>query len=156
MRNLTLNDIATISKSQELLNEFNIDSDEFIYEINCISVNYDLSVVEEINGEIVGVLILGDFDITVGSPILRFGAAYYKSIANKKGINGYMFFIKKPYRGTGLDERMLAYIKNRLKEYDYIWAGVGNRLKSQNYWLRHGFKKIFDFNDIATFYILTL
>ena len=46
-----------------------------------------------------------------------------------------------------------AYPKIIDKGYDYIWIGVLSELRSHAYWLRKGFKKLFDFSDKGTFYI---
>lgn len=156
MRNLNFSDIEEISKNTKLLHEFGIDSGSFLYQIGTVNLNYDLSVVEhDENGEIIGMLVFGNYSILDGSPIINMCWNKAKILSKKKGLNGYMFYIDNAYRGKGLDKKMIEYAYPKIidKGYDYIWIGVASEFRSHAYWLRKGFKKLFDFSDKATFYI---
>lgn len=156
MRSLLKSDIETLLSNTELLNEFNINIKEFLFQLNSISINYEISSIEhDNNGNIIGVLIFGNYDICTGSPIIYYNKSYIDKFINKKGINGYMFFVNKENRGKNIDKKLIMYSYKSIKEkkYDYIWIGVDKKLKSHNYWLKHGFEKLFDFSDKASFYI---
>lgn len=156
MRNLKACDLKKLSLNNSLLNDLSITKSDFLYQTNAIDINYNLSVVEhDDNGNIIGALIFGNYDITYGTPILTINRNKALKLCGKKGINGYMFYIDKNYRGKGIDKKMILYAYSKIKEenYDYIWIGVAKDLKSHKYWCRKGFKKLFDYLDEATFYI---
>lgn len=159
MKCLRKADITNISANSGLLSCFNISSQDFLYQTFTINVNYDVSVIEhDDNGNIIGILIFGDFNILDGSPITNIDINKAFNLSKKRGINGYMFYINDEYRGTGLDRKMLKYAYDKIirSGYDYIWVGVAKELRTHNYWLKKGFVKLFDFVDKATFYIYNL
>jgi hypothetical protein len=79
-----------------------------------------------------------------------------QSLEGYKQINGHSFVIDERLRNCGLDKKMLYFNTDFLiKNYDFIWIGVEESLRSKSYWERLGFTKVFEIPE-ATFYLMPL
>lgn len=108
------------------------------------------------SGEIYGLLTLSEFNIAEGSPIMLLDRELGIFLSKYKQLNGHSFILDERVRNSGIDKKMLMYDFNFLREnYDFIWCGVENTLKSHNYWKRIGFVDILTIDE-ATFYLLPL
>lgn len=117
-------------------------------------LNESIKLVDNETGDIYGLLMFCDYTLMVGSPIIRENPSLGKFLSNFRQVNGHSFVIDERLRGTGLDKKMLFYnIKFLSENYDIIWIGVDNSLKTHKYWKRLGFVEVFGIPD-AMFYIL--
>lgn len=110
-----------------------------------------VKVVDKRNGDIYGFLILSDFQLHVGSPILHLQVRLGGFLVQFKQLNGFAFILDERLRGAGIDKKMLFFQREFLDEYEFIWAAVESTLKSHGYWKRLGFKELFSIPE-ATFY----
>ena len=77
-------------------------------------------------------------------------------LSDYKQVNGHSFIIDERLRNSGLDKKMLYFNTDFLIEnYDFIWIGVEESLRSKSYWERLGFTKVFEIPE-ATFYLIPL
>lgn len=115
-----------------------------------------IKLVDKENGDIYGLLIFCEYPIKVGTPIMfenRDLGEYFERFSQ---VNGHSFIIDERLRGTNLDKQMLFHNIKFLKDnYDFIWIGVEESLRSFKYWERLGFTEIFTIPQ-ATFYLAPL
>lgn len=142
-----------------LTKAFNLSSYfEALFQLENSKARLDESVklVDKESGEIYGLLIFTDYPIDKGSPIIMVEKGLSDYLKDFKQINGHSFIIDKRLRASGFDKKMLYYNIDFLsKNYDFIWIGVEESLKSLEYWHRLGFVDIFTIPE-ATFLILPL
>lgn len=115
-----------------------------------------IKLVDKENGDIYGLLMFCEYPIKIGTPIM-FEKPYLGEYFEKfKQVNGHSFIIDERLRGTNLDKKMLFHnIKFLSDNYDLIWIGVEESLRSNAYWQRLGFVEVFSIPQ-ATFYIAPL
>jgi hypothetical protein len=115
-----------------------------------------IKLVDKENGDIYGLLMFCEFPIKIGSPISFFESGLTQYFDEFTQINGHSFIIDERLRGTSLDKKMIYFNLEFLsKNYDFIWIGIEESLKSRQYWERLGFTKIFHIPQ-ADFYLLPL
>ena len=115
-----------------------------------------IKLVDKYTNEIYGLLIFTEYPIQVGSPIQMKEKEISQSLDGYKQINGHSFVIDERLRNCGLDKKMLYFNTDFLiKNYDFIWIGVEESLRSKSYWERLGFTKVFEIPE-ATFYLMPL
>ena len=115
-----------------------------------------IKLVDKENGDIYGLLMFCEYPIKVGSPISFEEPNLSQYLDNFSQVNGHSFIIDERLRGTSLDKKMLFHNINFLKDnYDLVWIGVENSLKSHRYWERIGFTEVFRIPE-AVFYLLPL
>lgn len=121
-----------------------------------VVLSESIKLVDKYTNEIYGLLIFTEYPIQIGSPIQIIEKEISQSLENYKQVNGHSFIIDERLRNCGLDKKMLYFNVNFLIEnYDFIWIGVENSLKSLPYWERLGFTKVFEIPE-ATFYLMPL
>ncbi len=77
-------------------------------------------------------------------------------LSDYKQVNGHSFIIDERLRNCGLDKKMLYFNTDFLiKNYDFIWIGVEESLRSKSYWERLGFTEVFRIPE-AVFYLMPL
>ena len=101
--------------------------------------------------EIYGFLVLANYKISEGSPINLKEFSLGEFLDGFSQIHGYAFVIDKRLRNTGYDKRMLAMVDYFISTFDFCWLAVDSDLRSNAYWEKLGFKKIFSIPE-ATFY----
>lgn len=115
-----------------------------------------IKLVDKNTNEIYGLLIFTEYPIQIGSPIQMVEKGISQSLEGFKQVNGHSFIIDERLRNSGLDKKMLYFNANYLIEnYDFIWIGVEESLRSKSYWQRLGFVKVFEIPQ-ATFYLMPL
>ena len=115
-----------------------------------------IKLVDKENGEIYGLLIFCEYPIKVGTPILFKDENLANYFDEFTQVNGHSFIIDERLRGTNLDKKMLYYnIKFLSENYDFIWIGVEESLRSFRYWERLGFTEVFRIPQ-AVFYLAPL
>lgn len=115
-----------------------------------------VKLIDKETNEIYGVLIFCEYPISIGSPIQMISKELNEYFSQYKQINGHSFIIDERLRGCGFDKKMLYYNLEFLsKNFDLIWCGVENGLKTHLYWQRLGFVEVFRIPE-AVFYILPL
>ena len=114
-----------------------------------------VKAIDKRSGEIYGVLIFCNYNITVGTPILHTNPLLGKLLQPFKQINGHSFVLDERLRGLGIDKKMLEYNAEYINQHKFIWCAVENSLKSHNYWKRLGFVEVLS-NTEAKFYIKSL
>ena len=111
---------------------------------------------DKYTNEIYGLLIFTEYPIQVGSPIQMVENEISQSLEGYKQVNGHSFIIDERLRNCGLDKKMLYFNANFLIEnYDFIWIGVEESLRSKKYWERLGFIEVFEIPQ-AKFYLMPL
>lgn len=138
--NLTNNDINQVLGS--ISNILKIPEECLMEQIAVtnVDVTNSIKIYDVRDNKIYGVLIFSKYHVFKGSPVLMFDDVA-RQFLNKEGINGYLFCIDKRLRGTHIDKKMLQYSVGYLKQFDYVWAGVGRQLKTHSYWKRMGFNE---------------
>ena len=115
-----------------------------------------IKLVDKENGDIYGLLIFCEYPIKIGTPIMFEEPNLGEYFNDFKQVNGHSFIIDERLRGTNLDKKMLFNnIKFLRDNYDFIWIGVEESLKSNRYWERLGFIEVFNIPQ-ATFYLAPL
>ena len=115
-----------------------------------------IKLVDKENGDIYGLLIFCEYPIKIGTPIMFENPNFGRYFDKFKQVNGHSFIIDERLRGTSLDKKMLFHNIDFLSEnYDLIWIGVDESLKSHEYWKRLGFTEAFTIPQ-ASFYIAPL
>jgi hypothetical protein len=115
-----------------------------------------IKLVDKENGDIYGLLMFCEYPIKVGSPISFEEPNLSQYLDNFSQVNGHSFIIDERLRGTNLDKKMLFYnIKFLSDNYDFIWMGVEESLKTHGYWERLGFTEVFRIPQ-AVFYLAPL
>ena len=115
-----------------------------------------IKLVDKYTNEIYGLLIFTEYPIQVGSPIQMVENEISQSLEGYKQVNGHSFIIDERLRNCGLDKKMLYFNANFLIEnYDFIWIGVEESLRSKKYWERLGFIEVFEIPQ-AKFYLMPL
>ena len=115
-----------------------------------------VKLVDKENGDIYGLLIFCEYPLTVGSPILNVDRELGISLEMFSQLNGHSFIIDERLRGCGLDKKMLYFSRDFIiNNYDLLWIGVENSLRSHAYWKRLGFTEVFRIEE-ATFYMIPL
>lgn len=131
---------------------FNLKSlEDSVRQLIYSQINLDISfkLVNKINNKIYGMLLFSNNDINNGIPMFMIKQPHLSNyLKNFKIINGFAFIIDKRLRNCGIDKKMLNISSNELLDYDFIWCGVQQNLKSHNYWKKIGFKKFFNYMDI--------
>lgn len=120
-----------------------------------VDLNNSVKVIDKRNGEIYGLLMLCNYNITVGTPILHINPILGKLLQPFKQINGHSFVLDERLRGLGIDKKMLEHNKDFINQHKFIWCAVENSLKSHNYWKKLGFVEALENNE-AKFYIKSL
>lgn len=119
-------------------------------------LNESIKLVDKETNEIYGLLIFTEYPIQVGSPIQLAESGISQSLRGFKQVNGHSFIIDERLRNCGLDKKMLYFNADFLiHNYDMIWIGIEESLRSKSYWERLGFVKIFEIPQ-ATFYLMPL
>lgn len=142
--------VGTLSKS------FGIHSEEgalrqLIY--SNAQMDESVKVIDKRTGEIYGFLIFSKYPLHVGSPIMHINARLGGFLAQFRQINGHSFMLDERLRGLGIDKKMLKYNEEYIKQYEMIWLGVEESLRSGPYWKRLGFKEVMSIPE-ATFYVM--
>ena len=122
-----------------LANCFDITPNEVKHQFNVINVDFENSVkvCDDRTGDIYGILILCHFNIINGSPILNYYPQLGNILGELKQINGHSFIIDKRLRGLGVDKKMISHCQDFVSQFQFIWCGVENSLKSNHYWEYH-------------------
>lgn len=119
-------------------------------------LNESVKLVDKDNGDIYGLLIFCEYPIKFGSPIDFENKELSKYLDNFKQVNGHSFIIDERLRNCGFDKEMLKFnLEFLFKNYDFIWIGIEESLRSFSYWQRLGFIELFKIKE-ATFYLLPL
>ena len=115
-----------------------------------------IKLVDKETNEIYGLLIFCEWPIRRGSPIAFFESGLTQYFDEFTQVNGHSFIIDERLRGTSLDKQMLYFnIEYLAKNYDLIWIGVEESLRSKSYWKRLGFVEVFKIPE-ATFFVVPL
>lgn len=151
------NDINDICKT--IAKAFDLSCpDEVLFQLihSNVAIDESIKLVDKYTNEIYGLLMLCEYNITKGSPILMLERGLGEYLDRFSQINGHSFVIDERLRNCGLDKKMLFHNIDFLKEnYDLIWIGVEESLKSHNYWKRLGFTEVFEIKE-AVFYMFPL
>lgn len=140
---------------------FNLKSkEEALYQMISVHTLFrrSIKVVDKYTNEIYGLLILSDFPLHYGTPLMDYSKKLGELTMKFKQLNGFAFILDDRIKGCGIDKMVLSYFLNHTnfpKEYNLIWCGVENNLKSHEYWKRLGFKFLFE-NGEAKFYVKLL
>lgn len=157
IRKTSVEDLEQICKV--LAKSFNLSSHlEAIFQLGNSKARLDESVklVDKETGDIYGLLIFTEYPIDRGSPIRMVESGISEFLSDYKQVNGHSFIIDERLRNCGLDKKMLYFNTDFLiKNYDFIWIGVEESLRSKSYWERLGFTKVFEIPE-ATFYLIPL
>ena len=157
IRKTSVEDLEQICKV--LAKSFNLSSHlEALFELGNSKARLDESVklVDKETGDIYGLLIFTEYPIDRGSPIRMVESGISEYLSDYKQVNGHSFIIDERLRNCGLDKKMLYFNTDFLiKNYDFIWIGVEESLRSKSYWERLGFTKVFEIPE-ATFYLIPL
>ena len=101
-----------------------------------------LKLVDKRDNQIYGLLLLGEVCISDVSPLTIYNPMLSVILSNLKQLNGVAFIIDERLRGCGLDKKMLYYNMDYINQFDMVWCGVDENLKTHNYWKRNGFFEI--------------
>lgn len=157
IRKTSVEDLEQICKV--LAKSFNLSSHlEALFQLGNSKARLDESVklVDKETGDIYGLLIFTEYPIDRGSPIRMVESGISEFLSDYKQVNGHSFIIDERLRNCGLDKKMLYFNTDFLiKNYDFIWIGVEESLRSKSYWERLGFTKVFEIPE-ATFYLIPL
>ena len=157
IRKTSVEDLEQICKV--LAKSFNLSSHlEALFQLGNSKARLDESVklVDNETGDIYGLLIFTEYPIDRGSPIRMVESGISEFLSDYKQVNGHSFIIDERLRNCGLDKKMLYFNTDFLiKNYDFIWIGVEESLRSKSYWERLGFTKVFEIPE-ATFYLIPL
>ena len=157
IRKTSVEDLEQICKV--LAKSFNLSSHlEALFQLGNSKARLDESVklVDKETGDIYGLLIFTEYPIDRGSPIRMVESGISEFLSDYKQVNGHSFIIDGRLRNCGLDKKMLYFNTDFLiKNYDFIWIGVEESLRSKSYWERLGFTKVFEIPE-ATFYLIPL
>ena len=157
IRKTSVEDLEQICKV--LAKSFNLSSHlEALFQLGNSKARLDESVklVDKETGDIYGLLIFTEYPIDRGSPIRMVESGISDFLSDYKQVNGHSFIIDERLRNCGLDKKMLYFNTDFLiKNYDFIWIGVEESLRSKSYWERLGFTKVFEIPE-ATFYLIPL
>ena len=157
IRKTSVEDLEQICKV--LAKSFNLSSHlEALFQLGNSKARLDESVklVDKETGDIYGLLIFTEYPIDRGSPIRMVESGISEFLSDYKQANGHSFIIDERLRNCGLDKKMLYFNTDFLiKNYDFIWIGVEESLRSKSYWERLGFTKVFEIPE-ATFYLIPL
>lgn len=148
--NEDVNDIINI-----LQNSFDINTKEIAISqllLSHANLKESVKVIDKRDNKIYGILILCNFNIKNGSPILFENHYLAKCLSGLRQINGHSFIIDKRLRNTNIDKKMLYFNKEYIDNFDFIWCGVEKSLKSHHYWKKIGFKKLFEIKDAIYYY----
>ena len=142
-----------------LAKSFNLSSHlEALFQLENSKARLDESVklVDKETSDIYGLLIFTEYPIDRGSPIKMVESGISEYLSDFKQVNGHSFIIDERLRNSGIDKKMLYFNTDFLiKNYDFIWIGVEESLRSKSYWERLGFTKVFEIPE-ATFYLMPL
>ena len=157
IRKTSVEDLEQICKV--LAKSFNLSSHlEALFQLGNSKARLDESVklVDKETGDIYGLLIFTEYPIDRGSPIRMVESGISEFLSDYKQANGHSFIIDERLKNCGLDKKMLYFNTDFLiKNYDFIWIGVEESLRSKSYWERLGFTKVFEIPE-ATFYLIPL
>lgn len=121
-----------------------------------VKIDESVKLTDRYTGEIYGLLMFCEHPISKGSPIRMIEKGLSEYLDGFSQINGHSFIIDERLRNSGIDKKMLYFNVDFLKDnYDMIWVGVEESLKSHNYWKRLGFTEVFDIPE-AVFYVFPL
>lgn len=118
-----------------------------------MNLQKSVKVIDKRDGQIYGLLLLSNYPITEGSPIMMINPQLGRFLSQFSQVNGHSIIIDERLRNRGIDRKMLAMVQDWIKDFDFTWCAVEKDLKSHAYWKKKGFKKLFSIPD-ATFYIL--
>ena len=157
IRKTSVEDLEQICKV--LAKSFNLSSHlEALFQLGNSKARLDESVklVDKETGDIYGLLIFTEYTMDRGLPIRMVESGISEFLSDYKQVNGHSFIIDERLRNCGLDKKMLYFNTDFLiKNYDFIWIGVEESLRSKSYWERLGFTKVFEIPE-ATFYLIPL
>lgn len=150
IKNTNIDDIIDITLI--ISSSFNVNDDINVFHQlidSKIDFKNSVKLIDKRNNKIYGLLLFANNDDILN---ITENEIYKKYLYNFKLINGFAFIIDKRLRGKNIDKEMLNYCKYFLQNYDYIWCGVDNNLKSHHYWKKLGFIKIHA-NQNVSFYL---
>lgn len=157
IRKTSIEDLEQICKV--LAKSFNLSSPMealFQLENSKARLNESVKLVDKDTNDIYGLLIFTEYPIEKGSPIRMVESGISQYLSDYKQVNGHSFIIDERLRASGIDKKMLYFNADFLiKNYDFIWIGVEESLRSRAYWERLGFTKVFEIPE-ATFYLMPL
>ena len=157
IRKTSIEDLEQICKV--LAKSFNLSSPMealFQLENSKARLNESVKLVDKDTNDIYGLLIFTEYPIEKGSPIRMVESGISQYLSNYKQVNGHSFIIDERLRASGIDKKMLYFnVDFLMKNYDLIWIGVEESLRSRAYWERLGFTKVFEIPE-ATFYLIPL
>ena len=143
----------TLAKSFNLSSEFEA---LFQLENSKAILNESIKLVDKETDDIYGLLIFTEYPIDKGSPIRMVESGITQYLSDYKQVNGHSFIIDERLRNSGLDKKMLHFnVDFLIKNYDFIWIGIEESLRSKSYWKRLGFVEIFTIPE-ASFYLMPL
>lgn len=146
-------DIAEILSHNMGLNSRDIAA----YQLYSSNYNIEQSVklIDKRNGIIYGVLILSNYSLYKGSPIVHKSPLMAYALKNSTQINGFLFVIDERLRGCGFDKKMIKYVEEYIELFDICWVAVEKSLNTHSYWKRLGFIPLFEVGD-GKFYVKIL
>lgn len=149
-----LGDICTtLAKAFDLVSPL-----EALYQItnSHALLNESVKLVDKETNDIYGLLIFMEWPIQKGSPIEVVEHNLSQYLDGYKQVNGHSFIIDERLRNCGLDKKMLHFnVDFLIENYDLIWIGIEESLRSKAYWKRLGFVEVFTIPE-ASFYLMPL
>ena len=157
IRKTSEKDLGQICKT--LAKSFNLSSElEALFQLensNAI-LNESIKLVDKETDDIYGLLIFTEYPIDKGSPIRMVESGITQYLSDYKQVNGHSFIIDERLRNSGLDKKMLHFnVDFLIENYDFIWIGIEESLRSKSYWKRLGFVEVFTIPE-ASFYLMPL
>lgn len=157
IRKTSEKDLGQICKT--LAKSFNLSSEfEALFQLENSKgiLNESIKLVDKETDDIYGLLIFTDYPIELGSPIRHVESGIAQYLSDYKQVNGHSFIIDERLRNSGLDKKMLHFnVDFLIENYDFIWIGIEESLRSKSYWKRLGFVEVFTIPE-ASFYLMPL
>lgn len=157
IRKTSVEDLEQICKV--LAKSFNLSSHlEALFQLENSKARLDESVklVDKETSDIYGLLIFTEYPIDKGSPIRMVESGISEFLSGYKQVNGHSFIIDERLRNSGIDKKMLHFnVDFLIENYDFIWIGIEESLRSKYYWKRLGFVEVFTIPE-ASFYLMPL
>lgn len=157
IRKTSEKDLGQICKT--LAKSFNLSSElEALFQLENSNVilNESIKLVDKETDDIYGLLIFTEYPIDKGSPIRMVESGITQYLSDYKQVNGHSFIIDERLRNSGLDKKMLHFnVDFLIENYDFIWIGIEESLRSKSYWKRLGFVEVFTIPE-ASFYLMPL
>ena len=157
IRKTSEKDLGQICKT--LAKSFNLSSEfEALFQLENSKgiLNESIKLVDKETDDIYGLLIFTDYPIELGSSIRHVESGIAQYLSDYKQVNGHSFIIDERLRNSGLDKKMLHFnVDFLIENYDFIWIGIEESLRSKSYWKRLGFVEVFTIPE-ASFYLMPL